>query len=69
LLSVVVWVFPNLHDWMGAHGALREEAAWQVPDGITHWTPSARWAIATGTAAGLAILGLTQASEFLYFQF
>jgi hypothetical protein len=69
VLSFVVWAFPNLHDWMGGHGALRQGTGWQVPDGIHHWAQSAKWAIATGVAAGMAILGLSQPSEFLYFQF
>lgn len=33
------------------------------------WSPSRGWALAAGVTAGLAVLALTQISEFLYFQF
>jgi hypothetical protein len=33
------------------------------------WRPSAAWALSTGTVTAVALLALSQVSEFLYFQF
>jgi len=34
-----------------------------------HWSPNANWALISGIVAAVSVLGLTNISEFLYFQF
>ena len=69
VLSVIIWLFPNLQDWIGDNGALREHTAWKRSGTRIEWSMNKRWAIVAGLATGVAILGLSRVSEFLYFQF
>jgi len=69
VLACIVWLLPNLQDWIGSNGALREHTAWKQGTTRMVWAPNTRWAIVAGLATGMAILGLSRVSEFLYFQF
>ena len=69
ILAIIVWGFPNLHDWIGSCGALREQSGSNVVKVKHRWAARAGWGVALGLLSGLAILGLSDVSEFLYFQF
>jgi alginate O-acetyltransferase complex protein AlgI len=69
VLACITWLCPNLQDWIGSPGALREHSTWSRVNSRIAWSPDTRWAIVAGLATGIAVLGLSRVSEFLYFQF
>lgn len=63
---------PNLYEMTaGAGGTLREVTLGRhlEPTRTSIWRPSPAWGVGIGVTAGLAFLGITQNSEFLYFHF
>jgi hypothetical protein len=71
----VVWYWPNTQQWMaGARPALGDQSAlfdqpfasfWRSLE----WRPSLVAGVIGGVVAVIALLGLSQITEFLYFQF
>lgn len=59
----VVWALPNTQQWLSDQGMNDESER-----GI-RWRPSRQIAVFTGIALGISMLGITRASQFLYFQF
>jgi D-alanyl-lipoteichoic acid acyltransferase DltB (MBOAT superfamily) len=68
-LGCIAWLLPNVHDWAGRNGALREHSVWKDTENRLGWSANTTWATLVGVAAGISILGLSRVSEFLYFQF
>jgi len=70
-LSLILWLMPNLQQWMRYRTI--PEADSQISSSrllaLIEFKPTLRWAIFTAALTGIAILGLTRLSEFLYFQF
>jgi hypothetical protein len=66
-LLMAAWLLPNTQQFL-AHF---EPALEQVHDGCRRlaWRPSSVWAVTFGLSAAIALMHLTQVSEFLYFQF
>jgi alginate O-acetyltransferase complex protein AlgI len=68
LLFAIVWAMPNTQEIMEKFpAALGRIQANRFK--ILLWQPTMRWAVASGLAASLCILGLSRHTEFLYFQF
>ncbi|MBI2095286.1 MAG: MBOAT family protein [Candidatus Omnitrophica bacterium] len=66
-LWVVCWLFPNSQEVMRYSGSClfsddSVKRRWR-------WTPSWSWSFGLGLMAALGIAGISQVSEFLYFQF
>ena len=71
----ILWFWPNTQQWMArikpaidAHVKPADQPFrefWQR----FRWRPSPAWAITTAGIATAAVLGMSQVSEFLYFQF
>jgi len=56
-----VWLLPNSQQWLALEpGAAPARLAWR---------PSPAWAAELGTGALLAVLGLVESAEFIYFRF
>lgn len=70
LLASIVFIAPNTQQIVGRfywrpHGS--DEA---IPVGArTLWEPSRRWALVAGLVGACGLLGISDVSEFLYFQF
>lgn len=68
----VVWFAPNtqqiMADWQPAYEKISEESRAARPAWLG-WQPSTRWAVTMSFVTVIAILELSRASEFLYFQF
>ena len=72
-LTAIVWLMPNVSEWInytleGNDKALKPSLLMPRIQKLI-FKPSIAWAIFTATLAGVAILNLSKASEFLYFQF
>jgi D-alanyl-lipoteichoic acid acyltransferase DltB (MBOAT superfamily) len=68
LLFAIVWIMPNSQQIMEKYSP----ALGQIPKtrfAILQWSPSLKWALLMGAACGLAIAGVSEHTEFLYFQF
>ena len=59
---------PNSQEIVGRYRAALDFDVRHAARRLT-WSPSPRWAVATGVVAAAGTLALTQVSEFLYFQF
>jgi D-alanyl-lipoteichoic acid acyltransferase DltB (MBOAT superfamily) len=66
-LLVITWIFPNTQQFMTRFTPALESVTSQY--GRLAWVPSIPWAIGLGLLAAAALLSLSRASEFLYFQF
>ncbi len=72
MLLGLVWGLPNTQQWMQRH---RPAHDWPPPHSEAvlprwaSWRPCHRWAIYTALLFALGVLGLSQITEFLYFQF
>ena len=63
----IVWILPNAQQWLSDKGMDVERNS-DSPRWI-RWSSSCKIAIITGIALGISVLGITRASQFLYFQF
>ena len=64
-LLAVAWFAPNSQQLLASHGPALHEVAparWS-------WQPTQRWALCIAIIFILAVLHLSQISEFIYFQF
>jgi hypothetical protein len=70
-LLAFVWWLPNTVEIMGRHTTLPKVAAEGAPaaGGWLRWELSPRWACLAGLLLAFAILGLSRAGEFLYYNF
>jgi len=70
-LSFILWFMPNLQQWTRYRTV--PEAGSQISSNrlltLIEFRPSLWWAIFVAVLTGVAILGMTRLSEFLYFQF
>lgn len=85
LLLAVVWLTPNVNQWMGEYGpALVRNYSRISSSGVVSsekegvpgflskrwtWKPNLLWAVVLSFITSTALLGLTRVSQFLYFQF
>lgn len=71
LLLPFVWFAPNVPELMARFAPYLPHGLGKGTDSTQKigWKPSARWAGVIGVLFVLAVLGLTRASEFLYYQF
>ena len=72
-LLALAWLAPNTQEltaYEGPHGAYDAHArpGVKTTSGFA-WTPSPRWALATGVLLAVSVMSLSRVSEFLYFQF
>lgn len=66
----IAFVAPNTQEIIGRYYWQPQGSTETAPAGVrTLWSPRLLWAIVVSAAAGWALLGLSQVSEFLYFQF
>ena len=71
----VVWVWPNTQQWMSRFEPAIDALAHKTEQPFCwwwerlQWKPSTGWAVVTSFVALTGVLGLSQLSEFLYFQF
>ncbi len=75
-MLIVVWLLPNTQQWMrrlrptleyargSRHWARDDLPRWRIA-----WTPSPAWAAALAVAGAWAVLRMSGASEFIYYQF
>jgi len=63
----IAWLMPNTQQFMARYAPALETVT-AAPRRPT-WRPSRGWAVVIGTFGAIAMLHLTQVSEFLYFQF
>jgi alginate O-acetyltransferase complex protein AlgI len=63
----VVWILPNAQRWL-SDGKLTGGCGVANPR-WSDWRPSRSIGLFTGAVLGISLLGITRASEFLYFQF
>lgn len=69
-VAVAAFVAPNTQQIMGRfYWQPRGSEGAALSSGRTYWLPTISWAVAIGVLASWALLGLSQVSEFLYFQF
>ena len=67
-LFAIAWFLPNTQQVMAKFpAALGQATASRYR--LLQWMPELKWAVPVGVAAGLALISLSQHSEFLYFQF
>lgn len=76
VLLAIAFLAPNTQQVMAAFNPVldpdhegRRDAAPPIPPRYPLWTPSRRWAVATGLIAFAGIASITRVSEFLYWQF
>jgi D-alanyl-lipoteichoic acid acyltransferase DltB (MBOAT superfamily) len=70
VLLAVVWAAPNSQQMLARFDpALDPVAPSTSPCEFLMWRPNLAWAVATATVFVLAVLHLSQISEFIYFQF
>jgi len=71
----VVWLLPNTQQIMGRYEPAldvrrkRPAAGREVCPTWLQWRPNRRWAVTVGAVGVLAILLMSQVSEFIYYQF
>ena len=63
----IAWLMPNTQQLMARYAPALETVA--AAPRRPSWRPSRGWAVAMGIFGAIAMLHLTQVSEFLYFQF
>jgi D-alanyl-lipoteichoic acid acyltransferase DltB (MBOAT superfamily) len=68
ILFGIAWFLPNTQQIMAKFPAALGQATGNRYR-VLEWMPDLKWALSLGLAAGLAIISLSQHSEFLYFQF
>lgn len=68
-MFVLVWAFPNTQEFVGKANPALADSAFEEGAPWLRWNESKAWAMVLGGMLGLAILGIAQQSEFLYFQF
>ena len=75
LWLAIIWAWPNTQQWMArfepalnAHVKPAEQPFARFW-GAFRWQPNTAYGIVVSAVAVIAILGLSQISEFLYFQF
>lgn len=67
-LFAIAWFLPNTQQIMAKFpAALGQATASRYR--LLQWMPDLKWAVSIGVTAGLALISLSQHSEFLYFQF
>ncbi len=66
-LLAIAWWMPNTQELMARHAPALETVAAAPRRPL--WKPSPGWAVVIGALTAVAMLHLTQVSEFLYFQF
>jgi alginate O-acetyltransferase complex protein AlgI len=70
VLAGIAFFAPNTQEIMGRYYWQPHPAVYREgKGGAVQWTPHWMWAVAVAVVATWALLGLTQVSEFLYFQF
>jgi len=70
VLMAITFFMPNTQQIMGRYYWAPHKSAETAPPGVTgHWEPRRIWALGIAVAGVWALLGLTEVSEFLYFQF
>jgi len=76
VMLLVVWALPNTQQWMRRirptleyAGGSRHWARGDLPRWGIAWTPSPAWAALVGLAGCWAVLQMSRASEFIYYQF
>jgi len=70
VLTAITFFMPNTQQIMGRYYWAPHKSAETSPPGVTgRWAPNRVWALGIAVAAVWALLGLTEVSEFLYFQF
>lgn len=70
VLTAITFFMPNTQQIMGRYYWAPHKSVETAPPGVTgHWAPSRIWALGIAVAGVWALLGLTEVSEFLYFQF
>jgi D-alanyl-lipoteichoic acid acyltransferase DltB (MBOAT superfamily) len=71
-LFIIVWYFPNTQQFMAEHSPALDIYHRDVSDSINKrliWQPTYKWALLMATMTTITIIGLSRASEFIYFQF
>lgn len=68
-MFVLVWAFPNTQEFMGRFNPALPAPGFTGQASPLRWKEGGAWPVIIGGMLGLAILGLAQQSEFLYFQF
>ncbi|MBS0281203.1 MAG: MBOAT family protein [Proteobacteria bacterium] len=68
VLFAIAWFLPNTQQIMAKFPAALGQAT-ASRHRLLQWMPDLKWAVSIGVAAGLALISLSQHSEFLYFQF
>lgn len=72
-ISIIIWALPNISEWMNysPHDEIKRPRPSRLLTRLTQFTyrPSVAWATISAAIAIAAILNLSKASEFLYFQF
>ena len=71
-LLAIVWFAPNTQEIMSRYRPALQTYAnlkWGSYPKWAYWRPDLRWSFFSAVVASAAVLGLTQISEFLYFQF
>lgn len=72
LLLVLCWFAPNSLEFMAGHRTTVDTFQGEPSRGChkwVRWSPSFLWAVIVAAIIVLSILGLNQASTFIYFQF
>jgi alginate O-acetyltransferase complex protein AlgI len=70
VLAGLAFFAPNTQEIMGRYYWQPNKSEYPLPSpNATLWSPSRIWAFGVAVAAVWALLGMTQVSEFLYFQF
>lgn len=69
-LACIAFLAPNTQQFMGHFYWQPRGSAEALPPSVsTAWSLRGRWVLVTGSAATCALLGMSDVSEFLYFQF
>ena len=71
-LLLLVWLSPNIHQIMGRYAPALDTYRGEIsaiPFRWMQWQPALHWAVTFIIITVVSILSLSQASEFLYFQF
>ena len=72
LLLAIVWFAPNTQEIMSRYRPALQTYAnlkWNNYPRWAYWRPNLCWSFFSAVVASAAVLGITQISEFLYFQF
>ncbi|WP_072391074.1 MBOAT family O-acyltransferase [Hyphomicrobium sp. CS1GBMeth3] len=66
--SVIAFFAPNSGELFAKYGPIIGRVSTDLPERL-QWKPNLAWGLSLGTAAGLSVMYLAGATEFLYFQF